>query len=102
MMLETQAQFEELWFDKTNEAKHWIVYFTADWCKACKKLDLEKIMTAVGGHSFYTCNYSVNDYTPGYCGVRTFPTFAFMKPGTIVSKLQSSNTDVVLEWLSKV
>jgi thioredoxin 1 len=106
-LLETQADFEKLWFynDDTNECDLcWIVYFTASWCKACRKLDIDTIQAAADSKNivFYTCNETQNDYTAGYCGIKSFPTFVFFKPKTIVSSIQSSDTTQVIEWIQQL
>ncbi len=101
-VLETQADFETLWFGRST-VRRWIVYFTASWCKACKKLDLEAISTAAATKDIelYKCDESMNDYTPGYCGVRTFPTFVLFEPQATKSTLQSSDTQKVILWVQE-
>lgn len=98
-VLETQAEFEALWF--SSESCEWIVYFTAAWCKPCAKLDLTQIQAAADekGIDIYKCDETVNEYTSGYCGVRRFPTFVYFKPKAIMNTLQSSNTDDVVKWI---
>jgi thioredoxin 1 len=101
-LLETQAEFETLWFaDSTTGQKSWIVYFTASWCKACKKLDLDAISATAASKDIeiFKCDETVNDYTAGYCGIRSFPTFVLFNPQTIKSTLQSSDTQKVIEWI---
>lgn len=107
--LTTQAQFEELWFNKTEDPlptqrpgdKAWLVYYTAAWCGPCKKLSLEELDAAAKekGLVLYKCDVVKNEYTVGYCGVRAFPTFHFCIPGKIVETLQSNNTDQVADWI---
>lgn len=115
-LLETQTDFESLWFtpiptDEKGEplttdadVPKWIVYFTASWCKACKKLDLDAIQYAADSKSIqiYKCDETQNDYTAGYCGVRSFPTFMFFTPKTIKSSIQSSDTEKVVEWIQSL
>jgi thioredoxin 1 len=103
MNLDTQAQFEELYFDTTSEAP-FVVYFTASWCAPCRRLDLPAIILAAQGKglTFYKCDGAVNEYTPGYCGVRAFPTFILFKPKQVVSQIKSSDTDAVLAWIKGV
>jgi thioredoxin-like negative regulator of GroEL len=95
-LLETQAEFESLWF---GQSARWIVYFTASWCKACKKLDLDAIAAAAKDIEIFKCDETVNDYTAGYCGVRSFPTFILFEPQSAKSTLQSSDTEKVVQWI---
>ncbi len=105
--LDTQQQFEALWFsttDASTTASPWLVYFTAAWCAPCKKLDLSAIQAAADakGMKLYKCDYVVNEYTPGYCGVRSFPTFLCMKPKAILGTLKSSETAEVVKWIQEL
>jgi len=110
-LLETQAMFEELWtYNKTDPAPEglreddhkWIVYFTAKWCGPCKQIDVDHIDIAscARGFTLWKCDIDVNDYTPGYCGVRTVPTFMCFEPKKIVSTLKSNNTMEIMNWIS--
>lgn len=99
-VLETQADFERLWFGE-SESEQWIVYFTADWCKACKKLNLEEISNAAKSKSIelFICDETLNNYTAGYCGIRKFPTFVCFEPKCIKNTIQSSDTSTVVSWI---
>lgn len=101
-LLETQAEFESLWFSK--EPCHWIVYFTAAWCKPCAKLDVSHIQSAADakGIPIYKCDETVNTYTSGYCGIRKFPTFLYFRPQATISSLQSSVTEDVVQWIQSL
>ena len=110
-LLETQEQFEELWFLKPEsepiagmrkQDRSWIVYFTAEWCAPCKRLDLEKIVHATNEKQIpiWKCDDTINNYTGGYCGIRKLPTFVLMKPKSIQATLQSNDTDTVLKWIA--
>jgi len=110
-LLETQEQFEELWFLKPEsepiagmrkQDRSWIVYFTAEWCAPCKRLDIHQITAAAGAKQIpiWKCDETINNYTGGYCGIRKLPTFVHMKPKSIVSTLQSSDTEAILKWLA--
>jgi len=110
---DTQAEFELYWFGKAEASKPagfrasdkaFIVYFTASWCGPCKRLDIDSIenFAKQAGVPIWKVEQTVNDYTAGYCDVRSLPTFALMRPRLIVSKVSSSNTSDVLAWMSTV
>lgn len=102
MNLDTQVQFEELFFNVTCPDVAFLIYFTAAWCGPCKRLDIDTITQAAAakGIHFYKCDYVTNEYTPGYCGVRSFPTFILFKPKKVVSQVQTSHTEEVVAWIS--
>lgn len=107
---ETQLEFEEYWFGRAEVGKPaglrasdkaFFVYFTATWCGACKRLDLDKVEAAAktAGIPMWKVEQTENDYTAGFCDVRSLPTFLLVKPKVIVSKLSSSRTEDVVEWM---
>jgi len=103
----TQEQFEAMWWTKDAASpyhKGFLIYFTAAWCGPCKKLDQAAIEAAAAekGIPYFKCDETVNKYTSGYCGVRSFPTFHFCRPKTLVGACTSSDTADVLAWLSSV
>jgi thioredoxin-like negative regulator of GroEL len=99
--LKTQEQFEAMYNDSSkNQA--FIVYFTAAWCGPCKALNTTAIASAAAarGIPIFKCDYTVNEYTVGYCGVRSFPTFLYMKPRKPLDVLKSNDTAVVIDWIN--
>ena len=107
-LLETQAHFEDYWFNKGPQEgmrildNGFLVYFTAAWCKPCQKLDLARLELAATarGLTLLKCDETINDYTAGYCQVRAFPTFVFFTPGKEVSRIKSSITEDVESWIN--
>lgn len=108
--LNTQAEFEELWTagtastaaDASNNRGSWLVYFTKNDCAPCQLLDKDALVSAalIAGLPFYVVNQSINKYTPGFCNVYRFPTFAIIKGRKILGTLTSSKTAAVTEWIS--
>jgi thioredoxin-like negative regulator of GroEL len=78
-----------------------VLYFTAPWCKACKKLDLPLIQGTLPKATWMKCDIDQNDYTPGFCGIRSIPTFLVIRETKIMGQLSNSNTETVVEWLKR-
>jgi thioredoxin-like negative regulator of GroEL len=102
-ILADQEQFEsQIWRPERPNQNLVVVYFTAAWCGACKRLDLDKIVTSNPRIQWYKCDVDQNDYTGPFCGVKSLPTFVAFNAGTVVDKLSNSSTDNVIAWLSDV
>jgi thiol-disulfide isomerase/thioredoxin len=100
--LQSQEQFEELLKSKTPPPIA-VVYFTAKWCGPCKALKLQTILDRFKGITWYLCDVDENDYTPGYCGVKSFPSFLVLVNGKAsIPVYQQSNTDKLIDWLSNI
>jgi thioredoxin 1 len=96
--LQSQEEFEAL--RATKFEKPILIYFTATWCGPCRAFDWEAIKDSLGGYTLYLCDVDENNYTPGYCGVRSIPNFLLMKPdSTLVGPKQTSDSAKLLEWL---
>ena len=104
ILLETQQQFESLLKPVTPEGRlnpsAIVVYFTASWCGACKRLNHDEIQRSVPKATWYKCDIDQNNYTLGYCGLKTIPSFVVIKNSRVLGKLASSNTDTVVEMLN--
>jgi len=75
-----------------------VIYFTATWCGACRRLNMPELEEAFPEVNWLKCDVDQNNYTPGYCGVRSIPTFIAVADKKILGKLQSSSTDDILRW----
>lgn len=103
--LQTQEMFERL-IGRIEEEKNSLplppkslVYFTANWCGACKKLDLNRITSTSPDFTWFKCDIDENDYTAGFCEIRQIPTFLMIKDKKIVGRLSNSHTDTVCKWI---
>lgn len=102
--LQTQEQFESLLGKVPSETPIpplIVIYFTANWCKACKRLNLQEIQDVLPKATWMKCDIDLNDYTAGYCGIRSIPTFLVIQDKKVVSQLGDSRTEKVVEWLKR-
>lgn len=103
--LPTQEMFEGLLkpeLDGKVAAAEVIVYFTASWCKACKKLDLDALQAQRPGVVWYKCDVDENTYSLGYAGCQKIPSFVFIKGGKFADKISSNSTELVADKIIEV
>jgi len=111
--LTDQGLFEERWnWDKTSSIPSgvrevdgcFLVYFTAAWCAPCKALDLAAIDAVATMYNLpvWKCDATMNDYTAGYCNVRSFPTFLVIQPKKILHTIKSNQTADVCSWIHQI
>ena len=103
-LLQTQEEFEVLLGRVSSEKplpSLAVIYFTATWCKACKRLDLDLIQQVLPSATWFKCDIDVNDYTAGYCGIRSIPSFLVIRDKKVMGQLNDSRTEKVVEWLKR-
>ena len=99
--LRTQEEFEHLYREKTLDAPI-LIYFTANWCGACKRLNWPFIKEEFPNLTIYKCDIDENKYTPGFCQVKSIPHMLLMFPSKKIENLVSSDTAKVATWLNKL
>lgn len=75
-----------------------VIWFTATWCGPCKRVDSAALLAQFPQIVFYKCDVDENDYTGGYCGVRSIPTFLAIEKGKVLGTFQSSETEKIAAW----
>jgi hypothetical protein len=76
-----------------------VIYFTARWCGACKRLDLPALEAAFPTLDWLKCDVNINTYSPGFCGVRSIPSFMLIVKKTPIGPFTSSDTAKVGAWV---
>ena len=112
--LKEQEEFEALWNHTADKYKEllggmrtkdraFVVYHTAKWCGPCRRMDVKAIVEAAEkvDLTVWKVDQDVNQYTTGFCGVRSIPTFQIITPRKVTATLQPTSTDDVIQWLTK-
>jgi thioredoxin-like negative regulator of GroEL len=76
-----------------------IIKFGATWCGPCKRIDKQLLLNLSDKIKWYDCDVDENDYTPGYCGVRSIPAFLAIVNGQPQPLFVSSDTMTVAQWI---
>lgn len=79
-----------------------VVWFSATWCGPCRRVDGDQLMSAFSKIQFYKCDVDENNYTPGYCNVRSIPSFLAIEKGKVIGNYQNSDTDAIAQWIRSV
>ena len=95
--LQNQIQFESLLKPVQDNGqpaeKAVVVYFTAPWCGACKRIDFINLLASTPKHIvWYKCDIDENEFTLGYCGLSKIPSFVVIKDGKVVGSFTTSKT----------
>ena len=101
--LQTEENKGEYYEGCRPEDRSFIVYFTAAWCGPCKRLDFSILDEVAKSKNLtiWKCDQTVNDYTIGFCGVDSFPTFIHFQPKKVISTIKNNNTELVAQWLTE-
>ena len=103
MNLQTHEQFEMMWNPSIEQQKPnypILLNFSASWCGPCKRVDWNMICEEFPTLQIYKCDIDENSYTPGFCGVKSIPSFAILKgPKQIVGPEQMSDTAKICSWI---
>lgn len=77
-----------------------IVLFSAEgWCKPCQRLDKQMLLGLSDKIKWYKCDIDENDYTPGFAGIRSVPTFLAIVNGQPQPLFTCSDTLKVAQWI---
>lgn len=79
-----------------------IIYFTAGWCQACKKLDVDKIEAAFPKALFYKLDVDELQHSAGWCNVTRIPAFQVLLRGKYRQPFTCSETDTVINKIQEI
>jgi thioredoxin-like negative regulator of GroEL len=96
--LPSQEFFESLIAKGVPHEHLVIVRFTASWCGPCQKVKDAALLEGRPDAEWYLCDIDENDYTAGYCGVKTIPCFQAIVDGVPKPLFQSSDTEKIVAW----
>jgi thioredoxin-like negative regulator of GroEL len=102
--LMTQEEFEQLIGrqpvpEGTVLPKITVIYFTAAWCGACRRLNMPALEEALPQVNWLKCDIDQNNYTPGYCGVKSIPSFVLVKDLVPTEPFTSAKNETVEAWI---
>ena len=102
--LATQEEFEILLGKGNNQydlPALTVIWFSAAWCGPCRNVDIKRLQELFPAN-WLKCDIDQNDYTPGYCGIRSVPTFLVVYKTKIVGQISSSTTNEILNYLQNI
>lgn len=78
-----------------------IIWFSAEWCGPCKKIPITQLMDEFPAN-WLKCDVDRNNYTPGYCNIRTIPSFMVIYKKKILGTKACSNVLELKEWFRTI
>jgi len=78
-----------------------IIWFSAEWCGPCKRIQIDQLMNTFHAN-WLKCDIDRNDYTAGYCNIRSIPTFLIIYKKKILGIKSSPNTNEISNWLKEL
>ena len=79
-----------------------IIYFTAGWCQACKKLDVERIEASFPRALFYKLDVDQLQHSAGWCNVSRIPAFQVLLRGKYREPIVCSDTDTAIQKIQEI
>lgn len=81
-----------------------IVYFTASWCGPCKRIgpSVAELVARNPQIRWLKCDVDRNNYTGGFCNVKSIPTFMAIHNTKILGQVQVSDADKLAEWVGQI
>jgi thioredoxin 1 len=81
-----------------------IIYFGATWCGPCRGLAprLSQLVESYPMIRWLKCDVDRNNYTSGFCGVKSIPAFLAINNTRIVEQAQISSAERLEEWVKQV
>ena len=79
-----------------------VVYFTATWCGPCRSVRPAELEARLPMVTWLKCDIDQNDYTAGYCGIRSIPTFLVIRDGKIKGQFSLISTDSILRSVTEL
>ena len=84
----------------TEYAPFVCVSFSAKWCGPCRRLDKDSLVKHSKSVVWYHCDIDENDTTLGFCGMKSIPSFALIRNGDFVGKLEGPRDVMhIMDWL---
>ena len=77
-----------------------LINFTAKWCGPCQRIDWDFLREEFPTLTIYKCDMDENKYTPGFCGVKSIPSFMMIYgPKQVSQTVQISDTAKIATWI---
>lgn len=78
-----------------------IIWFSAEWCGPCKRIPIEELMKEFPAN-WLKCDVDRNNYTPGYCNIRSIPSFIIIYKKQIIGTKNSSSVVELKDWFRTI
>jgi len=79
-----------------------VIWFSARWCGPCRRVNETMLLEELPEVKWYKCDVDENSYTPGFCNVKSIPSFVAVADKKVIGSLQTSDTLQIIEWVKQL
>lgn len=89
-------------YETTKFPDRVIVYFTASWCGACKRIALDALVKNTPDITWIKCDVDKVPETLGYCSMTSIPSFAYVENRKFKGNISTSDNAKIALWIKSM